>query len=832
MSIQSVPVQMNQGLDLVTPPLLAEPGALIDCLNYEMTAHSGYRRVDGYERYDGWVDGGVSSYYTTELLADVPSDQSKIVVGSLLGNLSALGEKPVYYGVVVAVKGSSVSYVPFRRTDTINSGQRVFLLADGVSYFFTSTTGSTSGKLTAGSAEEFTTNLRTYSQLLRSLVEEDSSEVAGITWSRDRLYKVLNTTYASWATSATKPAVGTRFSYNGRVWFVTKVEGDTVHFYPDGGLSTNDPSVWMGIDPTGANTTAYTPPESAPTSYDSMYGYMVYANNPDVSKDRGNTVVLSSIRVVVADGKWADKFGPLPGTKVWLSNGTGKIEAVLEHWVQTTSDGDWTAGTRQVAIHLSYVKTISGSSMVPAADWSLYSDEAATGANKVGTIVGDPEMPVLAGTGALRAKSTHYQWGTYNFYAREDMYELYGANGCYRAFWVNPRSWGNIHTQDDSELDDPKYLSMHARSSLALGFADGSVQLSSPGQPYNFNGVEGASEFATGDRVTGLLEAAGESTLVFGKRSISRIVGTSTQNYAMATIVPNAGAFDYSAVNVGSQPVFCDPAGISTLEQSSVYGDFTGQRSTYKISTWLYPKLVPSQDSVEVGGVACAIPVREKMQYRLFLKSGEVVSLCLSAEGPKITFSNYAIQSVPDATTIRVPFAWSSCVSDSGKEMLHVVWDRAMSEQGYDGTVGSIPSGKSTYRMDYGWGFDGEMMRHYYVLAHSFLDNGTVNGTITQIRFYGQGYGVASLRMYSSSVEDDFDMDWDVNGPDVSLPRKQQFFYDRMRDVTNIADTANWGLGTKFKIEGSIPEGSPITEPAYTAQLVVLYIDSQGAIDG
>ncbi|MEG3035810.1 MAG: hypothetical protein RR877_10040, partial [Aurantimicrobium sp.] len=70
MSIQSIPVLMNGGLDLVSPPLLAEPGVLIDCLNYEMTAYTGYRRVDGFERYDGWVDGGVASYFVVDLLAD------------------------------------------------------------------------------------------------------------------------------------------------------------------------------------------------------------------------------------------------------------------------------------------------------------------------------------------------------------------------------------------------------------------------------------------------------------------------------------------------------------------------------------------------------------------------------------------------------------------------------------------------------------------------------------------------------------------------------------------------------------------------------------------
>ncbi|MEG0162074.1 MAG: hypothetical protein RR714_07215, partial [Aurantimicrobium sp.] len=186
----------------------------------------------------------------------------------------------------------------------------------------------------------------------------------------------------------------------------------------------------------------------------------------------------------------------------------------------------------------------------------------------------------------------------------------------------------------------------------------------------------------------------------------------------------------------------------------------------------------------------------------------------------------------PNATTIRVPFAWSSEVSDSGKEMMHVVWDRGLSEQGFDGTVGSIPNEKQVYRLDYGWGYDGRMMNHFFVLAHTFINNGNVNGVVRSARIHGQGYGVATLDIKSSSIETDYDMPWQEYKQDISLPPKQKYFYDRMQNVTSIIDHANWGIGTKFKISGSITEGSPITEPSYVAQVIVMQIDPQGAIDG
>lgn len=838
MGIRSLPVLLNRGLDLVTPPLLAEPGALIDCLNYEMTANAGYRRLDGYERYDGWVDGGVAAYFVVNLTADVPADQDKITVGSLLGNLDALSNTPIYYGVVVAVDGIQVRYVPFRRNDTINNGQRIYLLnSAGVTYFFTATSESLSGKKIATDMKVFTQELRNYSSILRSLIQPDTSAVAGVFWSRDRLYKVLNSTSGVWpSANVTGLSTGSRFSWNGQVWQVQIIEGDTdktVFFYPTGEVSANTPSDFIILNADGTNGSTIPAPAVTPSNVDSEYGYLVFANNPEIKMVRGNTVVPASQTINLTDGKWVDKFGPIPGvTKLWFTNGTNSFTGTVANWVGVTTDSSWTGGTAEVRMQINDVSVVAGTGWAIGDTYEVHSAWPATPENKVGVIDGAAEWPLLAGTGALRRSSTRYQWGTYNFYAREDMYETYGANGVYRAFWVKPNGYGNIYTQATLALDNPKYMSLHARNNLVLGFADGSIMLSVGGEPYNFDGALGAAEIATGDRITGLLEATGDSTLIFGKRSISRVVGTTAANFASKTVVPNAGAYDYTAVNVGGQPVFTDPAGISTLEQSSAYGDFVGERSSFKVNTWLAPKLVPTPDSIEIGGVACAFPCREKMQYRLFLNSGEVVTVCYSNEGPKVTISDYAIQDVPGANTIRVPFAWSSEVSDSGKEMIHVVWDRGLSEQGYDGSVGSIPLDNQVYRLDYGWGFDGRMMRHYFDLAHSFIDNGTINGTFTQLRLYAQGYGLQTLNIKSSSIETDFDMEFQKTDQDISLPPKQEYFYDKMQNVTSIVDHANWGLGTKFRIGGTIAEGSATTEPSYTAQILMMYLDSTGAIDG
>jgi hypothetical protein len=71
-------VMLDGGLDLVTPPLFVEPGRLIDCLNYECVDKVGYKKIDGFERYDGgaspsanapwvaYISGGTAATLATD----------------------------------------------------------------------------------------------------------------------------------------------------------------------------------------------------------------------------------------------------------------------------------------------------------------------------------------------------------------------------------------------------------------------------------------------------------------------------------------------------------------------------------------------------------------------------------------------------------------------------------------------------------------------------------------------------------------------------------------------------------------------------------------------
>lgn len=61
MSLDERVVLLRGGLDLVSPRLAMQPGALAGALNYEADV-GGYRRAYGYERFDGRLKPSEASY--------------------------------------------------------------------------------------------------------------------------------------------------------------------------------------------------------------------------------------------------------------------------------------------------------------------------------------------------------------------------------------------------------------------------------------------------------------------------------------------------------------------------------------------------------------------------------------------------------------------------------------------------------------------------------------------------------------------------------------------------------------------------------------------------
>jgi hypothetical protein len=860
----SQPIPLNKGLDLVTPPLMIEPGAIIDCLNYEMTDIAGYKRVDGFESYDGYPNGAIYSFYRIRLVATNPADQSLLVPGVTIRRAGPDGVGFVDIGVVVGGPFNTDYYdvVPRDSTDTFVVTESLLMLADGTSnlilqselgvlkihgeagglgssFTFVTSSGASypmtvnstpiEGRSIAATPTDYLTSLRTYSAVLRALVQNAPAQIAGLYWYTDRLLAAVNTLGVTLSILAVNPTplIGTRMRWNGLIYRLIRLEQITsgttntyrAHLYPIGTSGTvNDNLIEVNYADTAVTTwLTGVVANGDPSSDGSSTAALGYFNNPSTSTTRGFTYLNSGSDFSYNSGTYVGNDLPItmdsnavPSDTYYVVGDAGATVLKARLQAANVDSGTFPAGTAVGTAQIVVYDRVSGTRDYLKTGDQIHNAYPTTGSSQVMTVNSIPTMAYLAGTGAIRAANTRYLWGTFNFYGNSSTLSAYGVNGAGKAFQANAYGYGLIST--GTPIDQPKYLAFHANK-LALGFAHGSIQLSVNGNPHDYSGLNGAIEVTTGDDVTGLLEISGDSLAIFGRRSVRRITGTTDADMNLSTISANTGCFNYSAVVVGANAVYTNVNGITTLEQTAAYGDFQGSRVSDPISNWLRPKLIGMGTGFETGGVAMAYPVRGKSQYRLVLLTGEVVVVTFTKEGPRITFSNYGLTG-----QTRVPLAWSSETAVQGQEHVHVVWD-------------ADDWASTAIELESGWGFNGVTFTNFFDLAHIFPTNAAYNAGIPGARLFGQGYGVATLDLKSAGIENDFEQEFHSAVQDISLPVNPVFLYDRMRPVTNIIDQANWGLGIKLRVQGTYPENTSNTEPTHICQVLVLNLRSEGAKD-
>lgn len=99
------------GLDLTTPSLALQAGALRDCLNFECSQSGGYARIAGYERVDGKTAPSTATYVVVQVssFVHVPTVGQTIVqaTSSATGTIIAVNNAAgAYYMVVTGVTGA------------------------------------------------------------------------------------------------------------------------------------------------------------------------------------------------------------------------------------------------------------------------------------------------------------------------------------------------------------------------------------------------------------------------------------------------------------------------------------------------------------------------------------------------------------------------------------------------------------------------------------------------------------------------------------------------------------------------------------------------------
>jgi hypothetical protein len=119
------PVRQNYyplggGLDQVTPAIAINPGNVIDSQNYEPAIGGGYRRIDGYERFDGRASPTAAGYWILPVALT-----GAVVVGN-----TVTGATSAATGIVLYI--ASAYLVLARVSGTFNSAETITVAAVNV----------------------------------------------------------------------------------------------------------------------------------------------------------------------------------------------------------------------------------------------------------------------------------------------------------------------------------------------------------------------------------------------------------------------------------------------------------------------------------------------------------------------------------------------------------------------------------------------------------------------------------------------------------------------------------------------------------------------------
>lgn len=309
--------------------------------------------------------------------------------------------------------------------------------------------------------------------------------------------------------------------------------------------------------------------------------------------------------------------------------------------------------------------------------WTIHGAYPPTDSNQIGVVAMDMYYNGLPSYEQVESNRSRYVFITANFYGDASLDSIYGANGVGRAFAYNGDFFYKIQTTPDDEKDNPRHVAFH-HTHLALGFGEGRVDISVVGEPYNFDGAQGASSWAIGDRVVGLLPLSGAILGIFCKKSIVGLSGTTVDNFATQTLSPNIGAVEYTITDMGF-PVYANAYGIYTLSQTAQYGDYLGNPLSQQVSPWLRPRLIRKAESNKE--VVVAWPVRSKNQYKLAFSDGYVLTMTMNygtqqaptfSKQKYFTWDNETIYTSLYEYPSIVPAAISSELDDNGEERIHV----------------------------------------------------------------------------------------------------------------------------------------------------------------
>jgi len=766
-------IPLDYGLDLVEPKPVAQSGSLSNCLNYEITDRSGLRRIDGHERFDGRLGGEADTFWVVGFSTGTVGAGDILVIDTL-GTVTA--------GETTAEEGAEVFGVVVESlTPTICV---VAVINDGLFPVVRDTDGYVSSLAPTVVRQLFKANKTT--KVLTALGAVASTRDIRLNATSEQNHYSQLETYKAYLRSTVDSLPGTvlaTYTYKG-VHFAVVNDGagtSDMYYCASERVEAKDASIsglhggWRQLD-------------------------LGLIGEVTAGKGTGTNVVWNKVEL-------GDEFRNFTGTPptYYLTDGTSTFTCTLVSYY--VKSGSIAAGNAVADVQIADLVKISGPASAPLAGYSLYISSTINESNRIATFSTNPTAQKLPGLTALQLANSRYQLMDSNFYATDNLGAVFGVSGASRPFWFNRDYFAYIYTQA-TESVFARHVERHSES-LALGYPDGQVFLSVAGEPWNFDGEAGAYSNGFGHPVRGLLQLQGDTLAVFTSKKVAAIQGTTIDNYVPRVIAPKTGVVEYTVEQLGDA-IFCSPSGVMTLSQSEKYGDFAGQPISFKVNPLLRPK------TSKENRIVAATTVRNKNQYRVFAADGTVFTFTFrEGKGFESTTQKYYVNRANNSDAEGrefIPAGLSSVLDENGEE--------------YVLAAHYAPYSRSTsnyvYRLEVGWGFDGQSIPASFDVNWYFAQNPFMNKVLRKVRLDGISLGRATLGVRTAK---DYDVGSLSSAVRASLPKRSEYIQIRDTPYTSMANVEERGLNISVKVE-HLPELSN-TEPPHTIQ--TLFMQFTGA---
>jgi len=455
-------------------------------------------------------------------------------------------------------------------------------------------------------------------------------------------------------------------------------------------------------------------------------------------------------------------------------------------------------------------------------NWQLRTARSPDGVNGGGSLValfsGDMKSQMLPCRRVMANARCQYEFISANFYSNSEWKAIYGASGQSAAFTYDGYYFYKFYTELPKTEDTPKHLVYH-RNYMCLGYDNGQLLVSLPGEPTNFDSVVGSTSYPVGERITNLLSLKGTALAIFTENKIDTLNGTvlistNSNDAVMQTISPYSGAIEYTAVDCGI-PMFVDHRGVSTIETTDKYGDFDNGRISFLVSSIIEPR-VNDQFSYQAtnSNVMFCRAVKSKNQYRIYFADGTILtcSLPTSTRGYEFTKQKYLFNDLSDCL---VPVAICTGTSKQGRDLIFGSFKILPNDTASAATPNASYREMFVYALDAGLSFDDSPIRHFCQINFTTLGTPLDFSLVRNITFQILGYNYFNETLRMSGDYQPFNtvslpMIVDPSGKPTTTIKSPFFILEKPygRGVTIAIEVAGEHKGPGHVLQGLIFESA------------------------